>query len=263
MIQAVVFNLESTMLDPEGLRLSQGMADIFRWMGVQVGLTDIRRGRGLPLREHIAHILQLAEVRRNWVNHYGHEPGLKDVEHIYNELLPMLQSMLHGTAPAKGLNLALQEIRERRIQCGATAALPLEMLNTVPGHVFNTLGLDCMVTPCEVSNGRPYPWMLYETAHRMQVYPLSEVVKVGDTVIDMQEGRNAGVWTIGVLNRNEEPAAADGTSAPTPFDKEERRREAAYNLKRAGAHLIIDSLSDLPYMLREIELLQHTGGYPA
>ena len=31
------------------------------------------------------------------------------------------------------------------------------------------------------------------------VYPMNHMIKVGDTVSDMKEGRNAGMWTVGVI----------------------------------------------------------------
>ena len=31
------------------------------------------------------------------------------------------------------------------------------------------------------------------------MYPMNHMIKVGDTVSDMKEGRNAGMWTVGVI----------------------------------------------------------------
>jgi phosphonoacetaldehyde hydrolase len=243
MIQAVIFNLESTLLDPGGQGLIQGIRDIFRWKGVQVTEEQASHGRGLPIRDHIANVLALSEVRKKWLDCFGTHPGRTDIEHIYLELVPVL----------------------RRIQSGATASCPMEMLGNVFTPAQSPYALDCTVAPCEVSQGRPYPWMVYEIAHRLQVFPLSDIVKVGDTAADMQEGRNAGVWTIGVLNHSEGTLT---TSQPTSRESddrvaEERRRQSVYVLKRAGAHIVMNSVADLPRILREIEMLQHTGGYPS
>lgn len=65
MIQAVIFNLESTLLDPGGRGLTQGMRDIFRWKGIQVTEEQVSHGRGMPIRDHIANVLGLSEVRKN------------------------------------------------------------------------------------------------------------------------------------------------------------------------------------------------------
>ncbi|MEK5507604.1 HAD hydrolase-like protein [Paenibacillus sp. FSL P4-0113] len=265
MIQAVIFNLESTLLDPGGRGLTQGMRDIFRWKGIQVTEEQVSHGRGMPIRDHIANVLGLSEVRKKWLECFGAHPGRVDIEHIYLELVPVLRSLIQGAEPAIGIDRALQELQDRRIQSGATASCPMEMLSHVFTPAQSPYTLDCMVAPCEVSQGRPYPWMIYEIAHRLQVFPLSDIVKVGDTVADMQEGRNAGVWTIGVLNHNESVTTVAQTTSHEAEDRvaEERRRQSVYGLKRAGAHIVMNSVADLPRILREIEMLQHTGGYPS
>ena len=57
---------------------------------------------------------------------------------------------------------------------------------------------DCAVCPDDVGAGRPFPWMIYANAIRMKVWPLEALVKIGDTFSDMEEGLNAGMWTVGV-----------------------------------------------------------------
>lgn len=58
---------------------------------------------------------------------------------------------------------------------------------------------DCVVTPDVTGIGRPTPFMLFECMRRLEVYPPRAVVKVGDTVVDMLEGKNAGAWSVGIL----------------------------------------------------------------
>lgn len=48
--------------------------------------------------------------------------------------------------------------------------------------------------------GRPFPYMIHKK--NMQYFKnksVDEVIKVGDTVSDIQEGKNAGVLTVGVI----------------------------------------------------------------
>lgn len=37
-----------------------------------------------------------------------------------------------------------------------------------------------------------------KNAQMLDVYSLSNCVKIGDTVVDIEEGKNAGMWTIGL-----------------------------------------------------------------
>lgn len=44
----------------------------------------------------------------------------------------------------------------------------------------------------EVEKGRPYPYMIYELMKRCGIKQVSEVAKIGDTIVDIEEGRQAG-----------------------------------------------------------------------
>src|SRR5262249_584672 len=70
-------------------------------------------------------------------------------------------------------------------------------------------------------------------AARLQRYPLSTFVKVGDTPADIDEGRNAGTWTVGVS---------------------ETGNSGRDELERAGAHFVVDSVAEIGPTLDEIEL---------
>ena len=65
-----------------------------------------------------------------------------------------------------------------------------------PGGNENGYEPDCIVCPDEVPAGRPYPWMCDQNAIQLGVYPLQTMVKVGDTLPDIEEGLNAGMWTV-------------------------------------------------------------------
>ncbi|SEN15259.1 phosphonatase-like hydrolase [bacterium A37T11] len=59
--------------------------------------------------------------------------------------------------------------------------------------------IDFMIASDEVKNGRPYPDMIKELMQRAQIEDPKKVVKVGDTEVDILEGRNAGcIYSIGI-----------------------------------------------------------------
>ena len=51
--------------------------------------------------------------------------------------------------------------------------------------------IDCIITSDEVPEGRPHPFMIYSIMKQVGVEDPSNVVKVGDTEVDILEGRNA------------------------------------------------------------------------
>src|SRR5699024_5059286 len=47
--------------------------------------------------------------------------------------------------------------------------------------------------------GRPYPYMIYRNMEALKLTAARKVVKVGDTIPDIEEATNAGVWSVGVI----------------------------------------------------------------
>jgi phosphonatase-like hydrolase len=59
--------------------------------------------------------------------------------------------------------------------------------------------IDALVTASDVSNGRPAPDMINKAMSLMGISDASEVAKIGDSQIDIEEGKNAGCGlTIGI-----------------------------------------------------------------
>lgn len=52
--------------------------------------------------------------------------------------------------------------------------------------------VDHVIASDEVTAGRPHPYMIKKLMHLSGVSDAAHVMKVGDTVVDIQEGRNAG-----------------------------------------------------------------------
>ena len=63
--------------------------------------------------------------------------------------------------------------------------------------------LDCIddyISSEEVDRGRPYPYMIERLMFRNNIEYPQEVIKIGDSIADINEGKNAGCKTVGVLS---------------------------------------------------------------
>ena len=90
-------------------------------------------------------------------------------------------------------------------------------------HLF----IDDWISSEQVQKGRPHPYMIQELMKRHNIIDPSNVCKIGDTVNDMKEGKNANCGlVIGVLT-------GEGT-----------RDELIYS----GADIVIDKITDLLYL---------------
>ena len=76
----------------------------------------------------------------------------------------------------------------------ATATGLINKLNWKQGHHF-----DVLVTADDVKNGRPHPDMIYLAMEKTDVTDSSRVMKIGDSVIDIEEGQSANCgYSVGV-----------------------------------------------------------------
>ena len=114
--------------------------------------------------------------------------------------------------------------------------------------------LTSVINSSEVSSGRPAPWMIYRNCEKMNVFPLSQMVKIGDTIADIQEGKNAGMWTIGLTKSGNELglSLAEATAAD-PIWLAEKIACAGRKLLNAGADFVAEGVWDCWSILEEID----------
>lgn len=66
--------------------------------------------------------------------------------------------------------------------------------------------------PLQVPSGRPSPYMAWSALQQMGVWEVGACVKVGDTVADVGEGLNAGMWAVGVTATGNEVSGEQGAA---------------------------------------------------
>lgn len=92
---------------------------------------------------------------------------------------------------SKGIIVVLNTGYDRK-----TAGKLLAKLNWIEGNQY-----DALITSDDVVNGRPNPDMILKAMELFKINDAAEVLKAGDSEIDIQEGKNAGCGiTVGVLS---------------------------------------------------------------
>lgn len=106
---------------------------------------------------------------------------------------------------------------------------------------------DNLVCAGDLPTGRPTPLMMWCCFADLGICHPATVVKVDDTEVGIEEGLNAGTWTVGVSvsgNAMDLPLA-DG-QALAPVEQATRRDAAEAKLRGAGAHNVVDSAAEMP-----------------
>ncbi len=220
---------------------------------------------GMHKREHIRAITEMAPVAARWADAHGARPGDADVAAMYEEFIPLQLSVLADYAdPIPGTLPAIAELRRRGVKIGSTTGYNREMMDVlVPEAARRGYRPDSVVCASDVPAGRPEPWMALRSAMDLRVYPPAAIVKVGDTVPDVEEGLNAGMWVVAVsLTGNELGLSAQDLQVLSPEELAARREQASARLTAAGAHEVIDGIWGLPQALDKVEARLARGERP-
>src|SRR5258706_4567 len=115
----------------------------------------------------------------------------------------------------------------------------------------------------EIPAGRPYPYMFLQNAIKLQVYPMEAVVKIGDTLPDIEEGLNAGMWTIGLAKSGNEIGLTESEVAALDPQTRQTKLDRAYKrMQQTGAHFVVDSIADVVPLLDRINSRLAAGERP-
>lgn len=127
---------------------------------------------------------------------YAQSDDEKLANEIYDRFIVMLENAYstHEVLPQQNADQLFQSLRERNILVvlntgynNETAVSLIEKIGWKQGEDF-----DGLITATDVQNNRPDPDMILLAMEKFNITNAGEVVKVGDSIIDIEEGRNAG-----------------------------------------------------------------------
>lgn len=105
--------------------------------------------------------------------------------------------------------------------------------------------------------------MCFQNAMQLGVYPMAALVKVGDTPVDIEEGLNAGMWTVGVtLTGSLLGLTGAEVASLTPQERADAHARIGAQLSATGAHLVIEGVWDLLHAIDDIEERVRRGETP-
>lgn len=264
-VQAVILDWAGTTVDFGSFAPTAVFVRLFERHGVAITPTHARSGMGLMKKDHLRAILQLPEVRAAWEAVHGAPAGDADVDRLYADFEPLQIDVVADYArPIPGLLETVAFIRSRGWKIGTTTGYTRPMMEAL-AQAARAYGYepDAIVTPSDAPAGRPYPWMCYKLAIELQVYPMAAMVKVGDTLPDIEEGLNAGMWTVGVALTGNMVGLSEAEFAQLSAEEVAAlRREVGARFFAAGAHYVIDSIADLPPVLERIDARVRNGEEP-
>lgn len=203
----VVYKTLQSAMNNDGLNVSSD--DMHPWHGAkkEAVIEHFAKKAGTPEEEIEARILRIGEAFLASID-TAYFSDASPVDHIDG-----------------GLMGYFKELKNAGIKIGFDTGYPPEIQKGLIDRLGFDKVADAYVSSYQVADGRPYPYMIHHLMERTGVMSVQRVCKVGDSVRDIEEGRNAGCGlVVGVLS------GADNFT----------------DLMGAGADLVCDFVTDLP-----------------
>lgn len=251
-IEAVIFDWAGTTVDYGCFAPLEVFVQVFKEAGIEITYDEARKPMGMLKIDHIKALLKMERINALWLKKYGKNYTEEDINSLYKRFEEVLfKSLKNFAEPVPGILALQKQLRKQGIKIGSTTGYTKEMLDIV-APIAKTFGYcpDFRITSTEVLSGRPYPYMIYQNMITLGIPSRYSVIKIGDTTVDMKEGKNAGVWTVGILKggselglSQKEVETMDSFELKTLMDKTARR------LYSAGADYVVDEVKDLVHII--------------
>ena len=254
-IKMAVFDWAGTTVDYGSSAPMEVFKMVFDEAGIFLTRNEINGPMGMEKKTHIRSLLSLETAGRQWNEKYGRDWNEDDVNTLNVRFEEKLYEVVANySTPIDGVVETVKELRDRGIKIGSTTGYNHQMMTKViPAAKELGYEPDCIVTPDITGLGRPTPFMLNECMRVLNVYPPKAVVKVGDTITDIHEGKNAGAWSIGILvGSNLLGLTKDEYEAMPAAELEELKKQTEKKYMEAGADMVIDNITELPKAIETI-----------
>jgi phosphonoacetaldehyde hydrolase len=264
-VRAVILDWAGTAVDYGCIGPAAVFVDVFQRFGVAVTMDEARQFMGLMKKDHLRSMCALPRVAARWQAAHGRVASEADIDALYAETEPMMVAAVARHAELiPGLLAFAEALRRKGIRIGSTTGYTRPMMEVlVPEARAKGYRPDAVVCSSDVPAGRPYPWMCYLNAIRLGVHPMSAMVKIGDTLSDVEEGLNAGMWTVGITRTGNLLGLSEPeTGRLPPEELASRLRAAEETLRRAGAHYTVEGIWEALPVIEAIEARLAAGERP-
>jgi len=192
-IALVVFDMAGTTIEDSG-QVPEAFTTVLHQHGIEISDDALRAVRGASKRDAIRHFVaqhHVADVEAQ-------------TDKIYNDFRDYLARLFNagGVKPMPGAAETFAWLRARGIKIALNTGFDRPTTDLIIEAVGWGNGVaDAIVCGDDVKLGRPAPYLIFRSMEATGVTSVHEVMCVGDTVLDLQAGRNAGArYVVGVLS---------------------------------------------------------------
>lgn len=197
-IKIAVFDMAGTTID-EGHTVYQSVAEALAEVEINISAEEVfRQIGGMNKVDGIQQLINQSKPDTP-------DNTLKTAVGAFLRILEEKYARPGAVKEMQGASLLFAQLKEQRVNValdtGYTRAIA-EMLLEIVGWDEHGL-VDFMISSEEVESGRPSPLMIHKVMEYFSITDPGQVIKIGDTKADIQEGINARCkYVIGVASSN-------------------------------------------------------------
>lgn len=187
-IQAVLFDvIGTTVLEGDPECINRCFVNAFSENSVTITKNDVLLVRGRDKREAIQQLLLQS----------GHSIGMTD--QILETFKSNVTAEISTFIEHPGLAMLVSHLKNKNIKVGIGSGLPVQVFELLFAYLnWDRYAFDYIGLFENFKAGRPDPIMIHDMASRLRV-PVQTILKVGDTISDIHEGKNAKAITAVVM----------------------------------------------------------------
>ena len=214
---------------------------------------------GMKKLDHIYALSKEDSFKEQFKQVYGRYHDESDLFNIYNIFCSLQRKSLRTNVELiPETKKTINYLKEKDIKIGVTTGFSKDQMNLALDllHKYDIIPDASVSSTCFNHPGRPNPYMINHLMDELKVNDPRKILKVDDTCVGIQEGRNAGCLTVGVarwsinMNVTSEEEQKDLTDE---IIKEKLNKSRSILLREDPTYLI-NTLDELKYCIDPLYL---------
>ena len=244
--EAIIFDWAGTTVDYGCFAPVQAFMEIFKEYGITPTMEETRKPMGMLKWDHIKTMLSMERIREEFKRIHGRDFTDQDVDEMHEKFAASLMKILDQFSDPKDYVVdTVAKLRGAGLMFGSTTGYTDAMMEIVTKEAAKAgYKPDCWFSPDSTGHmGRPYPYMIFKNMEALKVTGVDKVMKVGDTLSDIREGKNAGVFTVGIIEGSSEMGLTkEEYAALSPEEREAKVKAVTKRYMDAGADAVVQDI---------------------
>jgi phosphonatase-like hydrolase len=206
-IRIVILDMGGTIIQDHG-EVPAALSSALGKRNIAASDAEIAAYRGSSKRGMVRHFVERSNAPK--------EQQAALIDAIYADFSAQTDKAYATVQPIAGAEDAFQQMQAMGLLLATTTGFGRDLTDAVIAHLGWKNYFVANISSDDVEDGRPAPYMLFRAMEAAHVNDVKSVMAVGDTVLDLQAGKNCGAGAvIGVwsgVNTQEKLRAEGGTA---------------------------------------------------